>query len=203
MSRIRDSIRKVRKASKRPNKTQKDPTIDRKVIPLMERERIAQMHMLGKNKSKIAAETGHTRKSIAKIISEANIPQFVEKVRGRFIGLGELAVETLENEMRAGNWELAYRFLKDSGILADIEGRAFALNVATGNPTSQVALTPESRDLLLNSLSESDKRVFRVLELFRRKREAYGMGDDIMPPAFNVESTAAPAEQEPNVKKGA
>lgn len=153
MSRIRDSIRKVRKASKRPNKTQKDPTIDRKVIPLMERERIAQMHMLGKNKSKIAAETGHTRKSIAKIISETNIPAYVEKVRGRFVGLGELAVETLEKEMKSGNWELAYRFLKDSRILADTAARTFALNVATGNPTSQVSLTPEARDLMLNSLS--------------------------------------------------
>ena len=139
MSRIAKSIRSMR--SKSPKKTLKDPKIARKVIPLMERERIAQMHLLGKNKSEIAAETGHTRKSIAKIISEADIPAFVEKVRGQFVGLGTLAVQTLEAEMRNGNYELAYRFLKDSGIIVDVESRSLAMGIATGKPT-QVILIP-------------------------------------------------------------
>ena len=153
MSRIRDSIRKVRSASKRPKKTPKDSKIDRKVIPLTERERIAQMYMLGKNKSKLAAETGHTRKSVARIIKEADIPKYVEHVRGRFVGLGELAVETLEKRMKSGDWELAYRFLTDSGIIADVEGRAFASRVAAWIRQSTCSCLPDALQLILGSLS--------------------------------------------------
>jgi hypothetical protein len=176
---------------------------------MAERERIAQMHILGKNKSKIAAETGHTRKSIAKIIQESDIPAYIEKVRGEFVGLGGIAVKTLKDEMENGNYELAYKFLKDSGILADVQGRTLAARVAGVKPeVTHAALDAEARELILNSLSEADRRVFAVLQMFRAKSEAFGMPDiDVgLQPTDSLpgrEHLAHPAEQAPQEKRGA
>ena len=64
----------------------------RRVIPIAERARIEQRAFMGENVSKIARETKHSRQAVAKIIAESEIPAYVEKVRGKFVGLGELAV---------------------------------------------------------------------------------------------------------------
>lgn len=208
MGKIADSTRRLR--SKKHQKALKGSVLGggkagRNVINMAERARIEQRAFIGQSASKIARETGHTRRSVAKIIAESDIPKYVEKVRGQFVGLGTLAVTTLEKEMRAGNWQLAYRFLKDSGVLADIEGRAALISVATGKPAQTVGFEPSTRDMLLASLSEPDKRTFRVLETIREKALAYGMPsfDESVPgedsPIANV--PYAPAEQTPEARK--
>jgi hypothetical protein len=202
MGRIADSVKKLDRESKRPQKAAKGGKPGRKVIPLMERERIAEMHILGATKRKIARETHHTQRSVARIIQESDIPAYCAQVRGEFVGLGSLAVTTLETEMRKGNFELAYRFLKDSGILADVQGRALAAKVAGVTPeTTHAALDVEARELILNSLTDSDRQIFKVLQMFRSKSEAYSM-----PPidvGLKISEGPAPAEQTPQELRGA
>jgi len=177
MSRIRESVKALRYRKAKPGHTR--PKLTRKVIPLVRREEIVQQHMLGKTQRRIARETGHSRDAVAKIIAEADIPSYVQKLQSKFVGLGELAIETIANEIKKGNHELAYRYLKDIGVLVDQQARKAALTAAGVSNPSQLSLTPESRDLILASLSDADRRVFRVLQTFREKSIAYGLGDNI------------------------
>ena len=104
ISRIGKSVREAR--SKQTKRSQTDPNgakKPRKVIPMAEAERIAQMHVLGKTKRQIARETGHGRRQVAKIIEESDQPAYVAKIRGQFVGLGDIAIATLKAEMEKGN----------------------------------------------------------------------------------------------------
>ena len=141
MSRIAVSLRNLRNKEKRGQSRPKGTKSSRKVIPLLERERIVQMSMMGKKQREISRDTGHARKSIARIISDANIPAYVETVRGQFVDLGTAAVKAIKKKIEEGDVDLAKWFLTNSGIVADVKAGMLAANAAgVGNP-SQVVLS--------------------------------------------------------------
>lgn len=209
MGKIAESTKRLRskRAQRGPNVPKNEAKPARKVINMAERARIEQRAMMGHSNRKIARETGHSKASVARIIAESDIPKYVEHVRGKFVGLGDIAVETLEKEMRKGGpgaVALAYKFLKDTGIIADIEGRAFASRVAGVDPAKQLELSPDALQFILGSLSAGDRRIFRVLSMVQTKSKEYGIPDFDDVPAMNVTATevsaAAPAESAPDAK---
>jgi rubrerythrin len=88
-------------------------------VPFPQRERIKQKYVAGKNISEIAEEERRHWTTVAKIVKEPDVAEYVKEVRARFYGaLEEILLAAIEYAMHAkdGGW-LAYEMLKDSGVI--------------------------------------------------------------------------------------
>jgi hypothetical protein len=107
--------------------------------------------------------------------------------RERFYALVPAALTALQHALE-NNKEprIAYQVLTDTGVIPSADER---LSTLTQPPRS---LSDEAREALLESLSEKDKMLFRVLKMFQEKAEVFGMRPDSIIPSDP--SRVGPAE---------
>jgi hypothetical protein len=167
MSRIAASIRFHRAEESMlqtmPNKAK------RSSISSPEKEKIIQMKISGKSARQISRETGRGRDTINKIVREADMPAYVEKLREQFQAMGELALKSVRRKI-ARDADFAYQFLLDIGVIS--RGDTVPINppVREAQPVSEAL-----RDQLLAAMSEKDKIKFRLLQMAESRATAYGL----------------------------
>lgn len=188
MSRISASIRKLRvehhtqKGVIKKLLSQTGPNTPRKGLRILppEREKIVQMRISGKTEREVQRETGRSRESIRKILAEADIPQYVEMLRGDFGSLGKIAMKSIGERMRKDP-DFAYRFLQDIGVIP--RGDTIPIMPPAG---AEKPLSATARDQLLAALTEKDRIKFRCLEMGEARDEAYGYSPmDLLTPNDN------------------
>ena len=167
MSRIRDSVRFKRAQKQQSQKAPPGPKKKMTITP-PEREKIVQMKISGKTYREIAKETGRGRHTIAKIISEADMPKYVEELREKFRALGNRALKTVGKKIDK-DAEFAYQFLLDIGVVP----RGDTVPIKAPQQTLLPALGDQARDQLLAAMSESDRIKFRLLTIAQVRNEAY------------------------------
>jgi hypothetical protein len=147
-----------------PNKAKR-----RSSISLPEKEKIIQMCISGKSARKISRETGRGRDTVSKIVHEADMPAYVEKLREQFYTMGELALKSVKRKIRK-DADFAYQFLLDIGVIS--RGDTVPINPAVreSQPVSEAL-----RDQLLAAMSEKDKIKFRLLAMAESRNDAYGL----------------------------
>jgi hypothetical protein len=194
VSRISASIQKLR--NEQPNKpvikklpSKTGPNAPRKGLRILppEREKIVQMRIPGKTEREVQRETGRSRESIRKILAEADIPEYVEELRGHFQALGEIALKSIEVRMRKDP-DFAYRFLLDIGVIP--RGDTIPIMPPAG---AEKPLSATVRDQLLAALTQRDKIKFGFLQMGKARDDAYGYPPmDLLTP----EGNSAPDEIE-------
>jgi rubrerythrin len=88
-------------------------------VPYPQRDRIKRKFIGGKNISQIAREESRHWDTVARIVKEEDVQEYVKDVRARFYGaLEELLLAAVEYAKYAkdGGW-LAYEMLKDGGVI--------------------------------------------------------------------------------------
>ena len=184
MSRISASIHKLRQ--EQPDKpvikklpSQTGPSTPRKGLRILppEREKIVQMRISGKTEREVQRETGRSRESIRKILAEADIPEYVQKLRGDFYSLGKIALKSVAERMTKDP-DFAYRFLQDIGVIPRGDTIPIIPPVSSEKPLSATVC-----DQLLASLSERDRIKFQFLQMGDERDKAYGYPPmDLLPP---------------------
>lgn len=111
------------------------PGWERGSVPYPQRERIKQKFVTGKNISRIAREEGRHWDTVARIVKEKDVEEYVRGLRERFYGaLEEVLSAAIEYAKtgKDGGW-LAYEMLKDGGV---IPARTMKQQVAAAQPSS-------------------------------------------------------------------
>jgi hypothetical protein len=100
-------------------------------------------------------------------------PEFQDHTRQqreRFYALVPAALDALRHALeQRKDARMAYQVLADTGVIPSVEERTSALSK---RPRT---ISYEARETLLPSLSDHDKAAFRVLQMFQKKAEVYGM----------------------------
>ena len=103
-----------------PNFTKKRPSR----IPPPQTERILQRSIVGQSIRKISREEGRARQTVTKIVRSKKMQAYVEAMRERFYGLGDLAVAAVQHALQEKkDPNLAYRLLIDIGVVPTAEQR--------------------------------------------------------------------------------
>ena len=111
-------------------------------VPFPQRERIKLKYVAGKNISEIAREEKRHWETVARIVKEEDVQEYVKDVRARFYGALEemlLAAVKYAKYAKDGGW-LAYEMLKDGGVIPQ-DGKSHHPVVGTQKP-----LTPEKEE---------------------------------------------------------
>jgi len=168
VTRIAQSIRQFRERQS-PRQNPPKPAKKRTTILAPEREKIVQMRICGKSARQISRETGRDRDTISKIVREADMPAYVEKLREQFHGMGELALKSVRRKI-VKDADFAYKFLIDIGVIP--RGDTVPINppAREAQPVSEAL-----RDQLLAAMSEKDKIKFRLLAMAESRKDAYGL----------------------------
>jgi hypothetical protein len=90
-------------------------------VPYPQRDRIKRKFISGENISKIAREEGRHWDTVARIVKEKDVAEYVRDVRERFYGaLEEMLSAAIDYAKtgKDGGW-LAYEMLKDGGVIPD------------------------------------------------------------------------------------
>jgi hypothetical protein len=122
----------------------------RQRIPVPQRIRVMQLYAMGKNQTRIAREEKLNRETVHRIVTSAEMNEFVEDMRARFRGLSEVAIEALRRELQQGGKEaieIAWRVLESSGIISP-KGQVVSHSIqppdAAANADEAVSTTRQS-----------------------------------------------------------
>jgi hypothetical protein len=140
--------------------------------------RIMQRHVTGESNREIARVEEVDRKTVARVVRSPEFQDHMRQQRERFYALVPAALTALQHALE-NNKEprIAYQVLTDTGVIPSADER---LSTLTQPPRS---LSDEAREALLESLSEKDKMLFRVLKMFQEKAEVFGMRPDSIIPS--------------------
>jgi len=134
-------------------------------IPFPQRDRIKRKFISGKNISQIAREEGRHWDSVARIVKEKDVEEYVLGVRERFYGALEEMLSAAINYAKTGKdggW-LAYQMLKDGGVIPD--ERMLQQMLAAPQPASPKKTSPEKEDSAAKRIA-----VAMVEDAIRRNR---------------------------------
>ena len=94
----------------------------RTTIPLPQAERIRQRYISGQSIRKIAREEKRDQETVARIVKGPEIQNFVQDLREKCYGLGELAVEALRRGLKnSKDGRLAVELLRSIGVIPSAE----------------------------------------------------------------------------------
>jgi hypothetical protein len=127
------------------------------------------MRICGKSARQISRETGRDRETIQKIVAQADLPAYVEKLREQFHAMGELALRSVRRKI-AKDADFAYKFLIDIGVISRGDTVPIQPPVRETKPVSEAL-----RDQLLAAMSEKDRIKFRLLQMAEVRADAYGL----------------------------
>jgi len=87
-------------------------------VPPPQKERIRQKYVSGKGIAQISREEGRNRETVANIVHSDEMREFTLRMRERFFGLEESAVETVRHAVeQEKNAQVAYKILSDCGVI--------------------------------------------------------------------------------------
>lgn len=94
-------------------------------VPFPQRQRIKQQFVAGKNVSQIAREERRHWTTVAKIVKEKDVQEYVEDLRARFYGELENVLIAVMQYVKNGKdgGLLGYRMLVDAGVIPRKEGK--------------------------------------------------------------------------------
>jgi hypothetical protein len=125
--------RKAQRAnSKQPSQTGRTPPRSAKpprtIIPTPQSARIMQRFIAGQSIRAISRAEDRDRATVTKIVRSSEMQQFVEEMRQRYFGLGELALAAVRSAIeREKDGRLAYQLLKDIGVVPSSTERDLSL----------------------------------------------------------------------------
>jgi hypothetical protein len=140
--------------------------------------RIMRRHVSGESNREIAHTEEVDRKTVASGVRSPEFQVHMRNQRERFYALVPAALVVLQHALEYNkDSRTAYQVRADTGVIPSLEER---LSTLTQPPRS---ISDEAREALLESLSEKDEMLFRVLKMFQEKAEALGMRPDSIIPS--------------------
>jgi hypothetical protein len=132
-------------------------------IPFPQRARIKQQFVAGKNVSQIAREEKRHWTTVAKIVKEKDVQEYVEDLRARFYGELENILVAVMQYVKNGKdgGLLGYRMLVDAGVIPQKNGK----HHSAMEPQKPVDLQPDSEQARIRMIAT--EMVRRAIE---RKR---------------------------------
>ncbi len=104
-------------------------------IPAPQSERIRQQFIAGQGIREISREEGRARQTVTKIVRSKKMQAYVQAMREKFYGLGDLALAGVQHAVQQQkNGQLAYRLLMDIGVVPTAEQRHSIATQAAGAP---------------------------------------------------------------------
>ena len=138
-----------------------------------------QRHVTGESNREIARTEEVDRKTVARVVQSPEFQDHMRQQRERFYALVPAALDALQHALENNkDPRIAYQLLTDTGVIPSADEKS---SVLTQAPQS---ISDEARETLVASLSEQDRKVWRVLRMFQEKAAAYGLPEEsILPPA--------------------
>jgi len=173
MSRIACSVRKMRE------EVRKGPRRAKIRLPQPQVVRIMTRHVRGETNRKIAIAESVDRKTVARIVRAPEVQDYVRKLRERFNGLGDAALDAVQHALQElKDARIGYQLLMDIGVIQSAEERNWAAN----QPQS---ISDEAREKLVASLSPQDRILFGLLKMMQARAEGHGLPPESIAPPWN------------------
>jgi hypothetical protein len=96
---------------------QPKPAKTRARIPAFQRIRILQKSAMGKSQRAIAREEKINRESVGRVVHSEEAHEYLAEIRGRFLGLCDVAIEAIRGRLEQGDAALGERVLTACGII--------------------------------------------------------------------------------------
>jgi hypothetical protein len=99
--------------------------------------KIQQRYLDGESIDRIARETGHTWRTISKIVRVKRLNQHIEMLREKLYGQMDEILLACVIQAKIGDGTLAYRLLVDAGVIPQLGKKTVDMNVSKVPPESE------------------------------------------------------------------
>jgi predicted transcriptional regulator len=150
----------IRSSVRKPTRTRPQT-----YVSLPQQERIRARHIAGESLSEIARKEGRHRATITKIVRSEEVAQFVAEQRAKLYGYVEAALSAVFSGLSAGDYEFAYQFLKDIGVVpSETERLAAQAPETTGSNSDGVKRQMEKAVMIMMERKQIYNTQFEEIE---------------------------------------